>query len=177
MPYGSQLRRGDALRAGVRLIRLAEGDQVAAACLLRSDLAAGPGQRSDGGGFLRLGGLVFMKGGRTLLPILGLSLAGALLLAQSSTNPRPLINEPLMPEAVAPGSGNFTLEVNGTGFVSGATVNWNGTPLTTMFVSGSQLTAVVPVENVTAPGTASITVANPGPGGRLSGEMFFEVTP
>lgn len=45
-------------------------------------------------------------------------------------NPVPFINQPLVPGAVAPGSPGFTLTVHGTGFVSGATVNWTGAPLT-----------------------------------------------
>jgi hypothetical protein len=44
-------------------------------------------------------------------------------------NPVPLINQPLVPDAVAPGGAEFTLTVNGTGFVSGSVVNWNGSAL------------------------------------------------
>jgi hypothetical protein len=59
-------------------------------------------------------------------------------------NPVPLINQPLVPDTAAPGGSGFTLTVNGTGFVSGSLVNWNGSTLATTFVSGSQLTASVP---------------------------------
>jgi len=47
--------------------------------------------------------------------------------------PVPLINEPLVPDTVRPGSAGFTLTVNGTGFASGATVNWNGSARATTF--------------------------------------------
>jgi uncharacterized protein (DUF1800 family) len=57
--------------------------------------------------------------------------------------------------------GPFSLTVNGSGFVSGAIVMWNGTPLMTNFINSGQLTAS---GNATQPGTFSITVANPGPG-------------
>jgi uncharacterized protein (DUF1800 family) len=57
--------------------------------------------------------------------------------------------------------GPFNLTVNGSGFVSGAVVMWNGMPLMTNFVNSEQLTAT---GNATQPGTFSITVANPGPG-------------
>ena len=40
-------------------------------------------------------------------------------------------------------SGSGTLTVNGSGFVSSATVQWNGSPLATTFVSATQLTAQV----------------------------------
>jgi len=46
------------------------------------------------------------------------------VLAQS--NPVPLVNQPLVPTAIAPGGPSFTLTVNGTGFVSGSSIKWNG---------------------------------------------------
>ncbi|HUP02766.1 MAG TPA: putative Ig domain-containing protein [Bryobacteraceae bacterium] len=56
---------------------------------------------------------------------------------------------------------SITLTVTGSGFFAGATIDWNGAPLTTTFVSGSQLTAVVPANLVSSVGTAAITVVNP----------------
>jgi hypothetical protein len=92
-----------------------------------------------------------------------------------SQNPVPLINQPLVPDAVAPGKSGFTLTVNGTGFVSGSVVNWNGTPLATTFVSGSRLTASVPASEVAKPNTASVTVTSPGAGDETSNIVFFPV--
>jgi hypothetical protein len=43
----------------------------------------------------------------------------AATLGVAQTNPVPLVNLPLVPDAVAPGSPGFTLTVNGTGFVQG----------------------------------------------------------
>jgi hypothetical protein len=103
-----------------------------------------------------------------------LSLAGSSLLAQS--NPVPLIQNPLVPNSAAPDSPGFTLTVNGTGFVAGSTVNWDGIPLATSFVNNSQLTANVPPAKVGAAGTASVTVTNPAPGGGGSDPAFFTVT-
>jgi hypothetical protein len=77
-------------------------------------------------------------------------------------NPVPLVNQPLVPPDAVPGGPAFTLTVNGTGFVSGATVKWNGTALTTTFISRSELTAAVPAAYIAAAGTASVTVLNPG---------------
>jgi hypothetical protein len=37
--------------------------------------------------------------------------------AFAAENPVPLINQPLAPDAIAPGGAGFTLTVNGTGFV------------------------------------------------------------
>ena len=80
----------------------------------------------------------------------------------TAQNPVPFVNQPLVPSSVAPGAGTFQLTVNGTGFASGATIRWAGTPLNTTYVSSSQLTASVPAADVAAAGTAAITVSNPG---------------
>jgi hypothetical protein len=93
-----------------------------------------------------------------------------------SANPVPLINQPLVPDAVAPGGAGFTLTVNGTGFVSGSVVNWNGSPRTTSFVNGSQLTASIPASDIATANTASVTVVNPSPGGGLSNVVFLSVS-
>jgi hypothetical protein len=90
-------------------------------------------------------------------------------------NPIPLVNQPLVPDAVAPGGSSFTLTVNGTGFVSASVVNWNGAPLATTFVTSAQLTATVSATDIATAGTASITVTNPAPGGGVSNVMFFDV--
>ena len=81
----------------------------------------------------------------------------------------------LSPSTVVAGSAKFTLTVNGSSFVSGATVLWNGTALTTTFVSGSKLTATVPTTDVTNPGTARVTISNPSPGGGASGALTFTI--
>ena len=99
-------------------------------------------------------------------------LLGASTLAQNAI---PLINAPLVPGDKSPGSAAFTLTVNGTGFVSGATVNWNGSARTTIFVSSSQLTATINATDVAAAGTANVTVTNPAPGGGVSNVAHFEV--
>jgi hypothetical protein len=90
-------------------------------------------------------------------------------------NPVPLINQPLVPDAAAPGGKQFQLTVNGTGFVSGSVVNWNGSALATTFVSGSQLTATVPASNISKASTASVTVVSPGVGGGASNVVFFSI--
>ncbi len=90
-------------------------------------------------------------------------------------SPVPLVNQPLSPAAVAPGGAAFTITVNGTGFVSGSTVKWNGSVLTTTFVSESKLTANVQASDIASPSTASVTVVNPAPGGGTSNAAFLIV--
>ncbi len=101
-------------------------------------------------------------------------LIGTIALAQN--NPVPLISLPLIPDATAPGGQQFTLTVNGTGFVSNSAVNWNGSALSTQFVNGSQLTAIVPATDIATASTAWITVVSPAPGGGTSNTAFFTVT-
>lgn len=96
--------------------------------------------------------------------------------AQSS-NPVPLLNQPLIPSAVRAGSSGFTLALSGTGFVSGARVYWDFTPLVTSFVSNSKLTAAVPAVYMSNAETVRISVVNPSPGGGKSNIVFFTVTP
>jgi len=92
-------------------------------------------------------------------------------------NPVPLINEPLVPDAAAPGGSQLTLTVNGTGFVSGSVVHWNGSPRTTTFLSSSRLSAVITAADIAKASTSSVTVVNAAPGGGTSNAAFFEVTP
>lgn len=110
---------------------------------------------------------------RCVLTLLAVLATAAMAAAQN--NAVPLIY-PLTPSATAPGGPAFTLTVNGTGFVSGAAVNWNGAALTTTFVSSSQVTASVPAANIATAGTAVVTVTNPAPGGGKSNVEYFQVT-
>src|SRR5882672_4202842 len=92
----------------------------------------------------------------------------------AASNPVPFVNQPLSPSSAPPGSASFTLTVNGSGFVAGAVVNWNGSALPTTFVNHDQLMATVPDSDLVVAGTASVTVANPG--GGVSNAALFTVT-
>ena len=107
---------------------------------------------------------------------LGLVSALAMVLAATNlANALPQISQPLTPSSVKPGSGAFTLTVNGTGFVSASTVKWNGSPRSTTFVSGTQLTAAILASDVTKAATASVTVTSPGSDGGTSNAIFFQI--
>ncbi len=83
----------------------------------------------------------------------------------------------MSPSSCLFGAPGFTLTVTGTGFVSSSVVNWNGTSLSTTFVSSTSLTASVPSSDVTSTGTASITVSSPSPGGGTSSPVLtFTIT-
>src|SRR6202034_4445691 len=91
-------------------------------------------------------------------------------------NPVPFIAQPLVPDAAVPGGAEFTLTVNGAGFVAGSVVNWNGSPRATTFVSSSQLTAKILASDIATASTGAVTVVNPSPGGGASNTQFFSIT-
>jgi len=90
-------------------------------------------------------------------------------------NPVPTTSS-LSPGSVQGGSASFTLTVNGSGFVSSSTIQWNGVSLSTTFNSSTSLTATVPASDVSAAGTASVAVTSTGPGGGTSNATSFTIT-
>lgn len=108
--------------------------------------------------------------------VLTLAFSCSAFAAMAANKPVPLINQPLVPDAVVPGGPGFTLTVNGTGFVADSVVKWNGRAQTTVFVSGSQLTAQITAADIANPGTASITIADPAPGGVVSNGALLSIT-
>ncbi len=93
-----------------------------------------------------------------------------------TANPVPFLSQALLPTSANLGGASFNLAVQGAGFTSGATVNWDGTPLGTTFVSSDNLTVSVPASNLASPDSAVITVSNPTPGGGVSNFLLFPVT-
>jgi YD repeat-containing protein len=91
-----------------------------------------------------------------------------------TTNPLPALTS-LNPNQAPAGGSAFTLTVNGTNFVSGAVVRWNGSDRPTTFVNDKQLTAAIPASSLAAAGIANVTVFNPAPDGGLSNALNFTV--
>ncbi|HMK20874.1 MAG TPA: DUF1800 family protein, partial [Terriglobales bacterium] len=87
-------------------------------------------------------------------------------------NPVPTVTA-VSPTAVP--VGNFTLTVTGTKFVDGAKVIFNGQPLTTKFVSSTQLTATGTTTTSQNGMSFQVTVANPDPGSMTSAAMMVKV--
>jgi len=111
--------------------------------------------------------------------ILFLAVFAALVLLAApaiAQNPVPFVDQPLVPDATAPGGPAFTLTVDGAGFVAGSVVNWNGSPRATTFVSSSKLTAAILASDIAKASTASVTVVNPSPGGGASNTQSFPIT-
>jgi hypothetical protein len=79
------------------------------------------------------------------------------------------------PSTVTSNGPNFVLTVQGSKFVRGAVVNWNGASRTTTWVSSAKLLADIPASDIGKPGTALITVINPTPGGGQSGAVKINI--
>ena len=89
----------------------------------------------------------------------------------SVLNPIPIVT------SVTPGSfseGMAQIAVNGSAFVYGAQILWNGVAIPTTYLSGTQLVAVI-TENT--PGTYPVTVVNPDPGSATSKSVNALVQP
>jgi hypothetical protein len=81
----------------------------------------------------------------------------------------------LVPSSATPGGSAFTLTVNGSGFVNGSTVQWNGSAVPTSFENTGQLTASISAGLISAPGSASVTVVTPG--APTSNAIMFTISP
>ena len=68
----------------------------------------------------------------------------------------------LSPASAVQGGASFTLTLTGDNFVSGSAILWNGSALTTTFMSATSLTATVPASDLAQLGTVGVTVSNPG---------------
>lgn len=80
----------------------------------------------------------------------------------------------ISPSTVGSGGPAFNLTVNGSSFVSGATVFWNASPLVTTFASTTQLIANVPAARIATVGVATVQVGNPD-GGQSGLQQIFIV--
>jgi IPT/TIG domain-containing protein len=88
---------------------------------------------------------------------------------------RPAITS-MTPVTAVGGSAGFTLTVDGVNFESNAIVRWNGTNLTTTFVSATRLTAMVTATQVVSPGNVSVTVNNPNAPTLTSSAQTFSIS-
>ena len=107
---------------------------------------------------------VFLTG----LLALGLACGYSKSVTPPSAGTIPTITQ-LAPDNTNSGGAAFVLTVDGTNFLSNATVNWNGTAQPTTPVTASQLTAMIPASAIAATGSAAVTVTNPGKAGGIYG--------
>jgi trimeric autotransporter adhesin len=90
-------------------------------------------------------------------------------------NPLPNITS-ISPPSVYAGSPATKVTLNGTGFLPSSVAYWdNSQPLTTTYVSPSQLTVVLPASDLTGQGSSFIYVTNPAPGGGNGAEVSLQI--
>lgn len=94
----------------------------------------------------------------------------------SVTNPSTPTLASISPPRATGGGAAFTLTLNGSNFVSGSVVNWNGTSKTTTFVSNIELKAAILAEDIRVGGDFQVTVTNPAPAGSTSNALTFSVS-
>jgi hypothetical protein len=131
----------------------------------------------DMGGLVRWGtdGLAFIGPGSGLTDQ-ELYILRSSVVSPQTTNPTPVLNSISPTSALASGA-QFTLTVNGSGFLPSSVVEWNQTPLPTSYVNSQQLTATVPASDLAAVGTAQVAVFSPAPGGGSSAATAFTINP
>jgi 6-phosphogluconolactonase (cycloisomerase 2 family) len=83
----------------------------------------------------------------------------------------------LSPNSAQVGDPDLTLTLTGTNFNDRSVARWNGADRPTEFVSSARLLVEIPASDLAAPGTASVRVFNPEPGGGLSGALSFTIAP
>ena len=92
----------------------------------------------------------------------------------ASLNPIPIATS-LSPSSAMAGGSAFTLTVNGSRFMAGSVVRWNGASRPTTFVSSTQLQASIGAADIAAAGTADVTVFTSAPGGGTSATVPFTI--
>jgi len=122
-----------------------------------------------------------MKNAKTILLAALLAVGIACGYSKKSTTPATAGAMPniasLSPSSAPANTMNVVLTVNGTNFNTNATINWNGTALSTTHVSANQVIATIPNADLATSGTAAVTVTNPGtPGGLYGGGTMAETS-
>jgi Tol biopolymer transport system component len=96
--------------------------------------------------------------------------------SQTINYPVPSISA-ISPDTAPAGGATFTLTVTGKNFVFGGAVVWNGSPQSTLFINGNKLQVTVSPSLISLPGTDTVQVFNPPPGGGFSNSVNFTVKP
>src|SRR6202008_4214797 len=79
----------------------------------------------------------------------------------------------IAPASTTVGGAAFTLTLTGTGFATGATVNFGSSPaITPLSLTSTQIVATIPAPDIAAAGTLNVTVTNPAAGGTSNALTF-----
>jgi hypothetical protein len=92
----------------------------------------------------------------------------------------------LTPSSKNAGGAAFTLTINGSDFIDGAVVLWNGIGRIKTFVNSTEMKAAIRVSDIAEAGTATVNVINPAPGEssvysgcncKISNTLIFTINP
>ena len=92
------------------------------------------------------------------------------------SNPIPVLNS-ISPASATEGGSGFTLTLQGSDFVPGSVVRWNGSDRATTYMATNQLQATITAADIATAGSASVTVFSPAPGGGASTAQTFTIDP
>ncbi|MGH2570700.1 MAG: YncE family protein [bacterium] len=107
-------------------------------------------------------------------PAPGGGASNALTFSVVPPNPVPTATS-LSPASVTAAGPDFDLTVDGTDFVPGAQVLWNGSGRPTTYLGATSVRASIPSADIAQGGTAMVSVSNPPPGGGASNELPLSV--
>jgi IPT/TIG domain len=98
-------------------------------------------------------------------PLQGSSMSGAIPDSVQPTPPEPDEGQPVL-DSIDPSSANIgdpdlTMNVNGSKFVDGSVIVFNGGDEETTFISDSQLSTIIKPSTATTPGSYGVNVRNP----------------
>ena len=116
-----------------------------------------------------------MVGGNTRSTLGGVERLMLIRRATSASFPAPVAEE-LSPSGVVAGISSLNLRIFGRNFVPGAVLRVNGGLRTSRFVSPSELNVSLGSADLATPGSATVTVENPGPGGGLSNPLVLTLS-
>jgi WD40-like Beta Propeller Repeat len=91
-------------------------------------------------------------------------------------NPSPHVTS-INPTSVNAGAPGFVLFVNGSGFAPQSAVLLNGVARASMFLSGNQISTMIFLSDIQFPGTITVQVGTPPPGGGTSNSETLTVNP
>jgi hypothetical protein len=109
-------------------------------------------------------------------PTPGGGTSNAMTFTINATNPVPVITS-LNPSSANAGGTAFPLNLQGSGFVMGSQVQWNGSNRATTYLASTSITAAITASDIATQGSAQVIVVNPAPGGGTSNAMTFTINP
>lgn len=113
------------------------------------------------------------QSGTALITVLGAGTSHAVNFT-IGVNPVPTADY-FSPGCAPDGAQGFNLSVNGSSFLPGSVLMWNGSARPTAITDTFDLTAQISAADISGPGTSSVAIFNPPPGGGSSASFNFTI--